>query len=485
MALTKTTNRMTQGAVYNILDYIPASEHAAIKNRTSTYDCSADIQALFDLIDGTDPAPNGTGGTVHFPKGTYNIGSTTIKMRYWIHVKGDGQNVSEIKGTSSVFSLGSEGPVNNCSFNDIRLFTSSATDPVILLEGYLTQVTGSFNAFNVDFDGDQAIQANSANFYYAGNILIDHCAFRKQLHLTHTQGLINTFKITNCLFNTTGTAPSGYMVILGDPTGSHPTGFNQTYMGQSYFEVASNGGIQLCGGDTHQLESIWFFDETGPTTAIDILEDAAFVSLRNIFARPAGGSSIKARGNGPLIIENTNLILDNVIPAYTSSLLPRVSQTFSTKTGPLLYTFNHDKNGDIYLSSRKPAGVQALTVTIPATTGTNVAAVPVPSSYDKTLFNRIIGVTFRMGSAGTTDPGASYTWGIRLRDQAGNLSSWTNANTAVAAFEQVDVDISGVMAGTDYLDWIDTALNTALYIDIIKAGAGATLNQMEATVYIM
>lgn len=47
MAITKINNRMIDGSVVNVLDFIPLSEHAAIKDGTTTYDATDDIQAAF------------------------------------------------------------------------------------------------------------------------------------------------------------------------------------------------------------------------------------------------------------------------------------------------------------------------------------------------------------------------------------------------------------------------------------------------------
>jgi len=58
--------------VVNVLDYIPSSEHAAIKNNTSTYNATTNIQAALDTY-------SETGTPVYFPSGTY-ITSSTINV---------------------------------------------------------------------------------------------------------------------------------------------------------------------------------------------------------------------------------------------------------------------------------------------------------------------------------------------------------------------------------------------------------------------
>lgn len=71
MALTKSHNRMIEGSVVNVLDYIPQSEHAAIKAGTSTYDASSDIQTAIDA----------RLGPVYVPPGTY-VCESPIQIRH-------------------------------------------------------------------------------------------------------------------------------------------------------------------------------------------------------------------------------------------------------------------------------------------------------------------------------------------------------------------------------------------------------------------
>lgn len=67
MALTKVTYSMIQGAVVNVLDYIPANLYASIADGTNTTDLRADINAAFTALFAQG------GGTLYLPKGTYYI----------------------------------------------------------------------------------------------------------------------------------------------------------------------------------------------------------------------------------------------------------------------------------------------------------------------------------------------------------------------------------------------------------------------------
>lgn len=67
MALTKVTYSMIQGAVVNVLDYIPASLYANIANGTNTTDLRSNINAAFTALFAQG------GGTLYLPKGTYYV----------------------------------------------------------------------------------------------------------------------------------------------------------------------------------------------------------------------------------------------------------------------------------------------------------------------------------------------------------------------------------------------------------------------------
>ena len=58
----------------SVLDFIPENKHAAIKNGTSNYDCTANIQDAIDHV-----ATGNLGGTVWIPAGTYKLSSLNTK----------------------------------------------------------------------------------------------------------------------------------------------------------------------------------------------------------------------------------------------------------------------------------------------------------------------------------------------------------------------------------------------------------------------
>jgi len=485
MALTKAHHRMIAGSVYNVQDYGATGD--------GTTDDSTAIQAAVDA------ASAAGGGIVYFPKpsSNYNIGSTTIVLKGQVQMHGEGRESTQISGSSDVFQLGNptSGPAFNCSIRDLKLTTTDATKACVLVSGGSAAgdtPSGELNASQVKFDGDNAWRFDTANFFYSGFWEIDGCIFKKYTHFSTTQALndqgsgmlVNTVRITKCTWNTTGSGTTDWACKISD-TNNYMTTRNFT-IDECVFERSDGGGIIIYGGTGFNIKGAWFYDLTSSTTVVQIQDSVGQVTLQNVFGRPVGYTAkIVNRSESGVVMINTNVDSIDNVTAQTSSSLPRVLHMFTNEDAATLFETTFSSKGT-FISSPAPAGLQAMTMTIPATTGTGTIAVPVSSLYDHTLFSRIVGFSFRMGSAGTSDPGATYDWGIRLRDSTnGTLSSWTNANTAVAAYETIDAEISGVMDGSDFTDWITTVAQNNLYIDVVKNGSGNTVNQFEATIYVM
>lgn len=109
MTLTKATYSMIVGASYNILDFIPSAEHAAIQGGTSTYDCLSAINAAIAALPQTfDVYANFNenfysgkpGPILYFPAGTYPVSGSVVIEKNNITVRGDGWNNSIIKYTN-------------------------------------------------------------------------------------------------------------------------------------------------------------------------------------------------------------------------------------------------------------------------------------------------------------------------------------------------------------------------------------------------
>ena len=174
MALTKATYRMIEGISSNVLDFIPASEHAAIQNGTSTYNASANIQAAFNAS-----------SSLYFPNGTYVIGSQITWPNSLNSIFGNDSNSCIIKADGSldanmIYAVDVDGiEISNITFehnNDV--------------------VTPTFASANDE---------NIITGYRSYNIYIDNCKFYKAqnrfIRLDTQSGTnVKNVTITNCYF---------------------------------------------------------------------------------------------------------------------------------------------------------------------------------------------------------------------------------------------------------------------------------------------
>ncbi len=78
----------------SVLDFIPEAEHAAIRNRTSTYNCAANFQAALDAHT-----------SVYVPAGRYTIGSTLTVSNKSMHLFGEGERISTLRFTGGTHGL--------------------------------------------------------------------------------------------------------------------------------------------------------------------------------------------------------------------------------------------------------------------------------------------------------------------------------------------------------------------------------------------
>lgn len=99
------TNKLSEEI--SVLDFIPTSEHSAIIAGTSSYDCTANLQAAID-----------TGRSLYFPKGTYTLASGGLEVDVITGASYRGDNaellgdfsvvngaIFDVKGTSSYISI--------------------------------------------------------------------------------------------------------------------------------------------------------------------------------------------------------------------------------------------------------------------------------------------------------------------------------------------------------------------------------------------
>jgi len=92
-ARSRTVDSKFQDCV-SVLDFIPEAEHAAIRDRSSTYNCAASFQAALDAHT-----------SVYVPAGRYTIGSTLTVSNKSIHLYGDGERISTLRFTGGTHGL--------------------------------------------------------------------------------------------------------------------------------------------------------------------------------------------------------------------------------------------------------------------------------------------------------------------------------------------------------------------------------------------
>lgn len=133
----------------SIMDYIPVAEHAAIKARTSTYDCTADFQdALNDLQSRQD------GGRLFLPNGSYKITGQLNYTGKSITIEGETEEGVRIVTSAGAhtFNLQLTGPIGStpaqetydaCVIRNLTMFpAANSTGAAINVE--YTQDNGVF-----------------------------------------------------------------------------------------------------------------------------------------------------------------------------------------------------------------------------------------------------------------------------------------------------------------------------------------------------
>ena len=167
--------------VVNVLDFIPTSEHAAIKNSTSTYDASSAFQ---DAID--------TGKRVYVPAGTYLVDDLTpLTSNGYLNMFGE-KGKSELKattGTRSAYGIISTGVVSN--------------DGLLILDGLI------FNNYQYGIHYFEA-------FTYDHEAYITNCTFKESsIGVGLRSDNLQKAVITDCHFeNITDDEISGNSAIM-------------------------------------------------------------------------------------------------------------------------------------------------------------------------------------------------------------------------------------------------------------------------------
>jgi len=165
--------------VVSVLDFIPESQHAAIKAGTSTYDATADIQAAIDVV-----AANSNGGIVFFPVGTYRVSSTISNNRLVtptlgrVSLKGADQNGSKIlfvgAGTCFDFKHAVSGVTDaNVAYTEISDLTLITNAYAVGKYGIVIDIGGFAKLSRLNMQGwDYALYLQDVDQFYAEKLTL-------------------------------------------------------------------------------------------------------------------------------------------------------------------------------------------------------------------------------------------------------------------------------------------------------------------------
>lgn len=154
--------------IVSVLDFIPPAEHAAIKARTSTYDCTADFVSAI----ASNP------GALYFPAGTY-LGVLSITATN-VDLIGDGEEQTILK--------------NNSVNTDLITFASGASTRMSSIAGF--GLNNNSLPCNTLYVATTYFKARNLKIYNHGNTTTDNKA-----GLYHTTATLITFENIDFLDN--------------------------------------------------------------------------------------------------------------------------------------------------------------------------------------------------------------------------------------------------------------------------------------------
>jgi hypothetical protein len=213
--------------VVSVLDFIPESQHAAIKAGTSTYDATADIQAAIDSLPNSDTAtlliPSGASFLVNTFSNVLTDGtSCAFKLTKSLRIAGQGAIKSTTSAVSnSIFGVDSTDGSIALSLSDIKF---QGTSRYRIVQFTPLSVTKSILIKNVVTEAQSLVLLGQVN---------------------------NSLDISDCVLGNNITAATNlspsFIVIL--PEGSNPT---QSYLVSNNTvrtgtEVISSGAFVLHG----------------------------------------------------------------------------------------------------------------------------------------------------------------------------------------------------------------------------------------------
>jgi hypothetical protein len=223
-AVQRTVESKLQDVV-SVLDFIPESEHAAIKAGTSTYNATAAIQAALNAS-----------MCVLLPAGQFQISSLSIPADRIFTIEG------ELKNSGTITVAG-----NNVSIRGSGKITSSATGSVIYASS-----RSRFVYEGVLLDGTGA--SYGINLVSCSNYAIRNCEIRKANTLIHLDfsdnGVIDGVRMFGRGYTQTASQNHGIQWWGGDPTSGDPgTRIKNIVISNCYGEDFSGAAIWGASGE--------------------------------------------------------------------------------------------------------------------------------------------------------------------------------------------------------------------------------------------
>lgn len=137
----------------SVFDFIPVAQQAAIVAGTSTYDCTSNIHAAIDYVDGT-------GQALHFPGGQYYVGEVTVDGSNYALETSSGVTFKQkpgLTGDAGLHPILNFDRCENVSLGDARFIGNIATDAdeyshAVALQGVSNVTLGRLYGTNIRGD---------------------------------------------------------------------------------------------------------------------------------------------------------------------------------------------------------------------------------------------------------------------------------------------------------------------------------------------
>ena len=237
----------------SVFDFIPSTDWAAIRARTSTADMTTEIQ------DAIDHVADAGGGCVCLPAGTYQVDGT-IELKPNVTLEGAGQRGSILRHTGSSHCLLSDWPVNS----------STAVHIAVRSLGIINTAGGSNTGAGIYDVGGTYLSFQDLlieNFKY-GIILnqselvdIDLCTIQMQslasiwlvngydLTPTAASGYTNRISVTRCQLNAASDGVGEGYGILDDGGVCHAFRDNNYNGSWTHIRAAGVSNLLVSGGE--------------------------------------------------------------------------------------------------------------------------------------------------------------------------------------------------------------------------------------------